>query len=104
MLTLDFLTVPILCAVLSNVWISLLCKPGKLFEAIPFYFQTHITQDKKINYVLFDCAACLSGQLSFWYVLFDQIIAFNPVISYPLWSIVFSIFLGAVFTKLIIHD
>jgi hypothetical protein len=98
MLTLDFWEVPIVCAIIANVWIHLLTAPGKIFESAEFYTKK-IIKNKKANTVLFDCPACLAGQLSLWYVIIQLFFYYGT--PYPIMLIFCSIFLGALFSKMI---
>lgn len=99
MLTLKFLELPITIAVISAVWINLLTPSGKLFDFAQYYFKKYVTTNKKVCTVLFECAACLSGQIALWYILICASV-FNFV-QYPVQTILYSIFFGALFSKLI---
>lgn len=91
-----FLKIPIICAIIANVWIELLTPEDKLFDWLKYQL-SKLIKSRKIRMMLFECAACLSGQLALWIVIIS--IIFSCCIDYPILTIIFSIYLGAFLSK-----
>jgi len=56
----------LLFSVTGFVWINKLSEPNMIFDFAPFLFQKYVSQNPKINIVLFQCSACFSGQMALW--------------------------------------
>jgi len=92
----------ITCGVIASVWIHLMTKPGKIFDFAEFYFKKYITTNRKVNTVLFDCAACLSGQLALLWYFHNKFFIFYDDTSIAM--IFYAILFGAVISKVLTYD
>lgn len=69
MLIPDWIQLSLICSLIAIVWVHHLTGKMKLLSWMPDWFRDNITRNQKVNFMLFICPACLSGQLCFWFCL-----------------------------------